>query len=77
MGGVSRWAVRRPWPALGVWLLMAVMIGALAARFGGTYNDSFELPDTESSAAQQLLGEIPGAAESLTMATREGGLEAC
>ncbi len=48
MGPLSRWAVNRPWRALGVWLLMALTIGALAARFGGSYNDSFEPPDTES-----------------------------
>ncbi|MCH9815441.1 MAG: MMPL family transporter, partial [Actinomycetia bacterium] len=32
--------------------------------FGGTYNDSFELPDTESSTAQELLSETAGASES-------------
>ncbi len=69
MGGVSRWAVRRPWSALGVWLLMAVLVGGLAARFGGTYNDSFELPDTESAMAQELLASVPGVSESLTAAT--------
>ena len=69
VGPLSRWAVNRPWRALGVWLLMAVMIGALAARFGGSYNDSFELPDTESASAQELLGQIPGVEDALTEAT--------
>ncbi len=53
MGAASRWAVRRPWIAVAIWLAMALLIGGLAARFGGSYNDSFELPDTESAAAQE------------------------
>ncbi len=69
MGPFSRWAVRRPWPALGVWLLMAVLIGIGAAKVGGSYNDSFELPDTESAAAQELLSQIPGVDDALTTAT--------
>ena len=69
MGSLSRWAVRRPWAAIAAWLVMAIVIGGLAARFGGTYNDSFELPETESSAAQELLGQIPGVGDQLTTAT--------
>ena len=69
MGAVSRWAVRRPWSAVAVWLVMAVLIGGLAARFGGSYNDSFELPDTESASAQKILSQIPGVEDALTEAT--------
>ncbi len=69
MGAVSRWAVRRPWSAVAVWLVLAVVIGGLAARFGGSYNDSFELPDTESASAQKVLSQIPGVEDALTEAT--------
>ncbi len=69
MGPLSRWAVNRPWRALAAWLLFAVTLGGLAAQFGGSYNDSFELPDTESAAAQDLLGQIPGVEDALTAAT--------
>ena len=69
MGALSRWAVRRPWSAVAVWLLMAVLIGGLAAKFGGSYNDSFELPDTESASAQKVLSQIPGVEDALTEAT--------
>ena len=69
MGPLSRWAVNRPWRALGAWVLMAVLIGVLGVRFGGSYNDSFELPDTESATAQELLGQIPGVEDSLTETT--------
>ena len=30
--------------------------------FGGDYNDNFELPDTESTTAQELLAELAGGA---------------
>ncbi len=66
MGALSRWAVHRPWAALGAWFVMAVLMGVSAATWGGTYNDSFELPDTESAAAQQLIAEIPGVSDELT-----------
>ena len=69
MGPLSRWAVNRPWRALGVWLLMAVIIGVAGVRLGGSYNDSFELPDTESAAAQELLSQVPGVEDALTEAT--------
>ena len=62
MGRISQWAVRRPWLALATWLLMAVAIGVLGTSFGGDYNDNFELPDTESSTAQDLLSDLSGSA---------------
>ena len=69
MGPISRWAVLKPKSAILAWVLMAAGIFALAGALGGTYNNSFSLPDTESATAQELLGQIPGAQESLTAAT--------
>lgn len=69
MGVISRWAVNHPKSAIAAWVLMAFMIIGLAASFGGTYNNSFTLPDTESSQAQTLLEKIPGAKDSLTAST--------
>ena len=69
MGPISRWAVNKPKSAILAWVLMAAAIFALAAGLGGTYNNSFSLPDTESSRAQDLLQQIPGAGDSLTAAT--------
>ena len=60
MGRVSQWAVRRPWYALLTWVGMMVVLGFLGARFGGDYNDNFELPDTESTTAQDLLADLSG-----------------
>lgn len=69
MGVISRWAVNNPKSAIAAWVLLALVIIGLAAGFGGTYNDSFTLPDTESSQAQTLLEKIPGAKDSLTAST--------
>ncbi|MDA8436303.1 MAG: MMPL family transporter [Actinomycetales bacterium] len=60
MGGLSRWAVRKPWWAIGAFVLMAMVIGVLGRQFGGTLNDSFSLPDTESLKAQELLQQMSG-----------------
>ncbi len=60
MGRISQWAVRRPWRALLSWVLIMVALGFLGIRFGGDYNDNFELPDTESTTAQDLLADLSG-----------------
>src|SRR5918995_278986 len=39
-----------------------VVVGLVGTRFGGDYNDNFELPDTESTTAQELLSELEGGA---------------
>ena len=59
MGALSRWAVRRPWLAIGAWVVLTVVIGLMGTRFAGTLNDSFSLPDTDSLKAQQLLEKMP------------------
>jgi RND superfamily putative drug exporter len=70
MGGLSRWAVRKPWTAIAAFLLMAVAIGFLGTALKGTLNDSFSLPDTESLQAQQLLEQMKGdSAAAATTAT--------
>ncbi len=61
MGGVSRWAVRRPAWAVLVWVVIAVGIGLAASQLGGQYNDTFELPDTDSARAQTILADEFGA----------------
>ncbi|HVQ88193.1 MAG TPA: MMPL family transporter [Actinomycetes bacterium] len=39
-----------------------ILIIVLGIKFGGDYNDNFELPDTESTTAQDLLSELSGTA---------------
>jgi len=64
MGPVSRWAVNHPKSGIVAWLVLAIAVFGVAAGFGGTYNDSFSLPDTESTQAQALLEQLPGASGS-------------
>ncbi len=64
MGPLSRWAVRKPKTALLAWAVLFVIVMILGGKFGGQYNDSFELPDTESTTAQELLAQTAAAEES-------------
>ena len=60
MTRISQWAVRNPWYGLASWLLLVVFIGVLFTQFKGDFNDNFNLPDAESTTAQNLLKEISG-----------------
>ena len=62
MGRISQWAVRRPWYALLTWVVLMIGIVVASIAWGGEYNDEFELPNTESTTAQDLLGELSGSA---------------
>ena len=55
MPGLSAWAVRRPVIALLAWVVAMVAIIGLSFGLKGTLNDSFDLPDTESKTATDLL----------------------
>ena len=55
MGPLSRWAVKKPLQALIGWVVVMAAAITLGVGFGGEYTDSFELPDTESTTAQELL----------------------
>ena len=55
MPGLSAWAVRRPVIALVTWFIALIAIVGLGTQVGGELNDSFELPDTESKTATDLL----------------------
>ncbi len=55
MGRVSRWAVRRPVLAIVAWLATVLVVFGAAGAFGGQYNDTFTLPDTESARATDVL----------------------
>lgn len=52
---LSAWAVRRPVIALITWFIALVAVVGLGSQLGGELNDSFDLPDTESKVATDLL----------------------
>lgn len=52
---LSAWAVRRPVLALIAWLVAMVAVFGIGFTFRGELNDSFDLPDTESKTATDLL----------------------
>ncbi len=52
---LSAWAVRRPVIALISWFIALVAVIGLGTQLGGELNDSFDLPDTESKVATDLL----------------------
>ncbi len=55
MPGLSSWAVRRPVVALLTWFIAVAAVIGLGLGIGGNLNDSFSLPETESTTAQDLL----------------------
>jgi RND superfamily putative drug exporter len=60
---LSTWAVNKPKRALLGFFALLFVLGFSAAQFGGSFNDSFELPDTESATATELLTETAAASE--------------
>ena len=57
MPGLSAWAVRRPVLALLAWFVALAAVIGLGSTLGGDLNDSFDLPESESMAAMELLSD--------------------
>ena len=53
---LGRSCARHPWRTIGTWILLAVVVGVLAANASG-YSESFTIPGTESQRATDLLKE--------------------
>ncbi len=53
---LGRWAFRRRLAVLLTWLTVLVALGGYAALAGGDFDESFELPGTESQVALDSLG---------------------
>jgi len=58
MKSLARFAVRRRWIVLALWLVLAVGINAAASAAGNAYSNSFQLPKTNSAYALQLLQSV-------------------
>ena len=64
MKSLARFAVRKRWVMLAIWLVTAVGINAASASLGNAYSNTFSLPGTNSVHALQLLesAHLKGAA---------------
>ena len=64
MKSLARFAVRKRWVMLAIWLVIAVGINAASASLGNAYSNTFSLPGTNSVHALQLLesAHLKGAA---------------
>lgn len=61
MPGLSQWAVRKPVVALISYFVALIAVVGIGISFGGSLKDSFDLPDTESTIATDLLASIGNA----------------
>jgi RND superfamily putative drug exporter len=52
---LGRRAVRHRWWFIGVWVVLTVVVIALAAGLDGQFSDNFRIPDTQSQQALDLL----------------------
>ena len=54
---LGRFCARRPWVMIGVWVLIAVIVGLSVKTFGAETNDDLSLPGTGSQEVKDLLEE--------------------
>ena len=57
MSAIGRWCFRHRFAVIAAWVLVLVGLGALSQTIKSDYNNSFSLPGTGSTAAQQLLAK--------------------
>ena len=57
MSALARWCFRHRLAVIAAWVLVLVGLGALAQAVKSDYNNSFSLPGTDSTTAQQLLAK--------------------
>ena len=63
MSAIGRWCFRHRFAVIAAWVLVLVGLGALGQAVKSDYNNSFSLPGTDSTTAQQLLAKtIPAQA---------------
>jgi RND superfamily putative drug exporter len=55
MRRLATFCYRRRWLVLALWILAVVAVSVVGRSFGGQYTNSFELPNTESRHAYELL----------------------
>ena len=79
MSTIARWCFRRRRTVLATWVVLLVALVAATGAFGTAYNDSFQLPGTESSHAQDLLQSVApkaaGEADTIVWRTAKGKID--
>ena len=55
MSALARWCFRHRLAVIAAWVLVLIGLGALSQAVKSDYNNSFSLPGTDSTTAQQLL----------------------
>ncbi|MEZ5192240.1 MAG: hypothetical protein R2734_06870 [Nocardioides sp.] len=62
----GHWVARRPWVAIGVWLVLAVAVTGASVTVGHALDDTMASPGTDSQAASELLSSVDSGADGLT-----------
>src|SRR5258708_24844075 len=55
MSAIARWCYRHRFVVVATWVVVLIALGALSQAVKSSYNNSFSLPGTGSTTAQQLL----------------------
>jgi RND superfamily putative drug exporter len=55
MSNLARWCFRHRWAVIAAWVVLLASLSVLSQSVKSSYNNSFSLPGTESTTAQQLL----------------------
>ena len=63
---MGRYAARRPWTVIGVWMLVAAAIIGASQAYGRELEDTFEVPGLDSQLAVELLSQAQSEQAGLT-----------
>jgi RND superfamily putative drug exporter len=63
---LGRLAARRPWPVIGSWLVLAVVVVAASNTFGHRLTDSLQVPGLDSQQASELMAAAGASDAGLT-----------
>jgi RND superfamily putative drug exporter len=57
MSAIARWCYHHRFAVIAAWVIVLIGLGALSQAVKSNYNNSFSLPGTDSTTAQQLLAK--------------------
>lgn len=63
---LGRFAARRPWAVIAIWVAVAALVIGATSTFGGELEDSLEVPGLDSQAAMDLLSSAESDSAGLT-----------